>query len=514
MDDFRSQFPNLIQLNDFSVGDITLLREGVETPQYDREDTQIGIVHIGPGFFFRALIAPIMDEVMASGDRNWGISTINLRGTQTKQELDLQDGLYTLVERNGEARARVIGSIMESHAVSAGADAYESAVQRMANPDTKLITMTITEGGYKEENGEPAPAVKLIVDSLLRRYETGTVAPTVMSCDNMPDNGKKLRDAVLSHASQRSSDLKIWIENSVAFPSTMVDRITPSTDADKKANPEIVAAQYGLQDPCAVVSEPYRCWVVENKMSQPGDIPAALNEVSGVILTQDPVPLELTKIRSLNGAHVAVGMIGYLSGHALARDAMQDPNIREFTAGFIDSAILSLPQNSNNEQSKAAKEAYARDVTMSRIANTHLEDQLIRLPRNGSDGKIQNRVVSSAVDLLAKGENYEHHAFVTAVWFEYLKGFDANGNTFDISDKKAIEMGLQTHMRDNPNDIEHILNHPGIFDYGVRNNQEFKAKVSEYYQDIQTLGIKAALAEFNNNQRPAPTPTYAPTPQP
>lgn len=498
-----SDHESLIALNNLGVGQISLLRDGVKTPKYDRDNAKIGVVHIGPGFFFRALIAPIMDEVMAKGDRNWGISTVEVRRNHDTKALNAQNGLYTLVERNGETNARIIGSIMESHSLYDGEEARNAIVKRMANPDTKLFTMTITEAGYNGSNGEPAPAVKLIVDALELRHKAGSPAPTVMSCDNIVDNGKKLRDAVIAHAEQISSELKIWIENNVKFPSTMVDRITPSTDKDRIENPKVVADKFAVIDPCAVVSETYRRWVIEDKTSQPGDIPNILPTIDGVNITDTPGPMELAKIRSLNGAHVAVGMIGHLTGHILARDAMQDENIKKFIIGFVDSALTSLPSKEFPEAYETAKEAYARDTTISRIANTHLEDQLTRLPRNGRDGKIQSRVVASSVDLIGNEGNFDHHAFVIASWFEYLKGIDANGNEFDISDKKAIDLGLQTHMRENSNDIGHILNDHGIFDYKVRHNKEFNAKVAGYYQDIQTLGMKAALAAFNEKQKPA-----------
>jgi fructuronate reductase len=281
------------------------------------------------GAFHRAHQACYLDEVLARTGGDWRICGISCRSSAVEAQLQPQNGLYSIVERSGgDERYRIIGSIAE---VLVAPRAPELAIDAMARGATNLITLTVTERAYQRDapdvahdlahRGSRTSAMGLLAAALLRRFEQGIAAPTVLSCDNLRNNGEGLRALMIEFAANHSAAFTHWIEREVCFPNSMVDRIVPATTAE-----DLLAAEQalGLRDEALVVTEPYSQWVIEDRFA--GARPAL--ELAGVQLVRDVRPFELAKLRLLNGSHSTLAYLGSLLGHHFVHEAIADPELR------------------------------------------------------------------------------------------------------------------------------------------------------------------------------------------
>ena len=296
----------------------------VARPAYDRAAVQTGVVHLGIGAFHRAHQAMYFDQALACGDLRWGIVGVSLRSGAVRDQLVPQQGLYSLLVRDGEeVRVRIIGAVRD---VLVAAEDPVKVVQLLAQPHVHVVTLTVTEKGYKLDpaSGEllredaqiaadlrdlsaPRTALGFLVAGLGARHRSGLRPFTVISCDNLPHNGRRLRDGVLVLARVHDAALADWITHAGAFPATMVDRIVPApTEADRTQ----LAQRIGLEDRAAVSTEPFCQWVIEERFAGPVPDFAAV----GAQLADDVVPWEQAKLRLLNGAHSAMAYIGGLAG--------------------------------------------------------------------------------------------------------------------------------------------------------------------------------------------------------
>ncbi|MFZ2158912.1 MAG: mannitol dehydrogenase family protein, partial [Bradyrhizobium sp.] len=297
----------------------------VRRPGYDRARVTPGIVHLGVGAFHRAHQAVVIDDLLAAGATDWGIVGASLRNSGTHDALAPQDGLYTVAIHSGAATEhRVVGSIMKTEVAKANP---ARLIARMADPATRIVSLTITEKGYchRPQTGElderhpdivhdlenpdaPRSAAGFIAAALSRRKASGAAPFTVLCCDNLPANGHTVGRIVKRFATLRSPELGNWIADEVAFPSTMVDRIVPeTTDADRAD----VSVALGMIDAWPVVTEPFTQWIVEDRF------PAGRPDfaAAGVQLVSDVTPFEHMKLRLLNGSHSALAYLGYLAGY-------------------------------------------------------------------------------------------------------------------------------------------------------------------------------------------------------
>ncbi|GMA25390.1 hypothetical protein GCM10025864_31490 [Luteimicrobium album] len=316
-----------------------LTRLDVPTPAYDRTAVSTGIVHFGVGGFHRAHQAMYLDRLMGEGKAlDWGICGVGVLPSDARMAgvMAAQDGLYTLVLKHpdGTWEPRVIGSIVE---YLYAPDDPEAVVEKLADPATRIVSLTVTEGGYNfnQVTGEfdasnpdvvadlapgatPRTVFGLVVEGLARRRARGVAPFTVMSCDNIQGNGQMARRTFGAFARLRDPGLADWIDANVSFPSCMVDRITPVTTDDDRRE---IAERFGVEDAWPVVCEPFTQWVLEDRfpLGRPpyGDV--------GVQLVDDVEPYELMKLRLLNASHQALCYLGYLAGYRLAHDAAQDP---------------------------------------------------------------------------------------------------------------------------------------------------------------------------------------------
>ncbi len=396
-------------------GDIAL-------PSYDRSSVTPGIVHLGIGAFHRAHMAVYVDAVLGT-DPSWGIVGANLRRPDTKRALEPQDYLYTVAVRDAAGtKARVIGSIVNIIDASESVDAL---IGQMAAPEIRIVSLTVTEKGYCHDGATgslrldhpdivrdlanpqgPRSAPGVIVAALLRRRDAGLPGFTVLSCDNLPSNGRVAEQVVTEYAAQIDVELAKWITTNVTFPSTMVDRIVPATTDKDRID---IANLTGLDDAWPVVTEPFSQWVVEDNFvaGRP------TWEAHGVQLTDDVEPFEHMKLRMLNGSHSTIAYLGLLAGHNVVAEAVADADIRRLIHGLMTEEIiptLHLP----------GVDLFAyRDSLLERFANPALNHRLRQIAMDGSQ-KLPQRILAPMRDRLSAGQEVKRLTLTMAAWIAQL----------------------------------------------------------------------------------------------
>jgi mannitol 2-dehydrogenase len=399
----------------------------VPAPTYDRSAASVGIVHLGVGNFHRSHMARYLDRLLEEGEGlDWGICGVGvLPGDAAMRDvMRAQDCLFTLVVRHpdGSLEPRVVGSVLE---YLYGPDDPTAVHERLADPAVRVVSLTVTEGGYLDDpaTGEfdadhpsvvhdlahpddPYTAFAYVVEGLRRRREAGTAPYTVLSCDNLQGNGDVARRAVVGLARLTDPDLASWIDSTVAFPSCMVDRITPATTDDDRA---AVSREFGVQDAWPVPAEPFSQWIVEDHF--PTGRPAL--ESVGVQLVDDVRPYELMKLRLLNAGHQALAYLGAPLGYTLVDETMGDDRIRAFLERYMaqeaaptlgDLPGVDLPR-------------YMATL-LDRFANRHMRDTLVRLATDGSH-RMPGFTLPTLRDNLDAGRPVALGAAMVAAWAEY-----------------------------------------------------------------------------------------------
>ncbi len=412
-------------------------------PAYDRNLVTPGVVHFGVGGFHRSHQAMYHDRLMNQGTAlDWGICGVGVMAADQlmKQVLDAQDGLYTLVLKHsdGTYEPRVIGSIVEY--LFAPADP-EAVIEKMAAESTRIVSLTITEGGYNisdvtgefdasnpdvihdlEPDAVPQTTFGLITEALRRRRQRGLGPFTVMSCDNLQGNGYLSKRVFTAFAQLRDPELGDWIEHEVCFPSSMVDRITPvTTDVDRAE----VRERFGIQDQWPVVCEPYTQWVLQDAFTA-GRPPY---EQVGVQVVDQVEPYELMKLRLLNGSHQAMCYFAYLAGYRLVHQAAQDPLFQAFLLGYMDKeatpTLAPVPG--------VDLDGY-KHTLIERFSNPQVRDTIARLCAESSD-RIPKWLLPVVRQQLATGGEIRRSAAVVASWARYAEGTDEAGQPIEVVDR-------------------------------------------------------------------------------
>ncbi len=416
---------------------------GIPAMNYDRSTVTPGIVHLGIGAFHRAHMAAYVDDLLAQNP-SWGIIGASLRRPDTRDALRPQDFLYTLAIRDASGtKPRIIGSILD---VLDANTQRAQLIETMADPAIRIVSLTVTEKGYchdpstgeLDENhpdivhdlahpDEPVSAPGIIAAALKLRQQRGLVPFTVMSCDNLPSNGKTAGRIVRRFAELRGggTDFTNYVQ-SVSFPSTMIDRIVPATtDADR----DIVAEITGLDDAWPIMTEPFTQWVIED------DFPAGRPpfETVGAQLVEDVEPFELMKLRMLNGSHSTMAYLGYLSGYQYVNEAIADPEIHKLIHGLMtEEAMPTLPMP------RPTLEAY-RDQLLARFANPALKHRTWQIAMDGTQ-KLPQRLLGTIRDRLEKGQPIQRLALGVAAWMRYVTGIDEKGQPIDVKDPHAARL--------------------------------------------------------------------------
>jgi mannitol 2-dehydrogenase len=419
----------------------------VARPDYDRSRVGVGIVHIGVGGFHRAHQALAVDRLLRLGNAyEWGICGVGLMpgDRRMQQVLADQDGCYTLVEKapDGTWSARVIGSIVDYRYAP---DDPESVLERLADPATRIVSLTVTEGGYNFSpvtgafdldnpavaadlagDAPPATTFGLVVEGLRRRRRRGTGPFTVMSCDNIPSNGEVARRAFSSYARALDPALADWIHAEVTFPNAMVDRITPVTTAEDIAQ---ITERFGVRDAWPVVAEPFFQWVLEDNFV--AGRPAWQD--AGVQLVPDVEPYELMKLRLLNSGHQGIAYFGHLMGYRYAHDAAQNPTFAAYLLRYMRrEGIPTLPPVPGIDLT-----GYT-DSLIERFGNAEVRDTVARLAAESSD-RIPKWLVPVIRANLSTGGEIEVSAAIVASWARYAEGLDEEGEPIQVVDRIAEE---------------------------------------------------------------------------
>jgi mannitol 2-dehydrogenase len=414
----------------------------VARPTYDRDQVRVGIVHFGVGGFHRAHQAMYVDRLLEQGlAADWGICGVGVLPADRRMAdvMAAQDGLYTLmlVHPDGTREARVIGSIVDYRYAP---DDPEGVIELLAAPSTRIISLTITEGGYQID----APGLGevnvfgLVTAALARRRDRGIAAPTIVSCDNIEGNGDVARRAFTSYAERTYPGLGAWIHANTRFPNSMVDRITPVTTPEVV---ETVNTEFGISDQWPVVAEPFTTWVLEDSFS---DGRPPLQE-AGVLLVDDVRPYELMKLRLLNAGHQALCYFGYLAGYRLVHDAAADPLFAEFLLDYLDSegtpTLDPVPGIDLDDY---------KHTLIERFANPGVRDTIARLCFASSD-RIPKWLLPVIRENLTSGAPVRLSAAVVASWARYAEGVDEQGEPIDVQDALADSLvPLARSQREHP----------------------------------------------------------------
>ena len=454
---------------ELSSESLSRLDPRISVPPYDRSTLGGGIIHIGVGGFHRAHQAVYLDDVCRAGSSDWSITGAGVLASDVRmaESLAAQDHLYALVTRDDRAtNVRVIGSITD---YVLAADDLEPLVTRIAAPDARIVSMTITEGGYPvdEASGEfaPPPAAALpptfvaLARGFQGRRDAGLGGVTVQSCDNVMGNGDVTRVATLGVCAMVEPGLETWVADNVTFPNSMVDRITPQTaDADR----DFLAEEYGLFDRWPVVAEPFIQWVIEDDFAA-GRPPY---EDVGVLMTDDVRPYETLKLRILNAGHSTVTYMAALVGHTYIHEIMADPLLARYLQQFHDEeATPSLPPVRGIDVTD-----YKR-VVAERFANPAVKDQVARVCQDGTS-KWPKFLVPTVESQLEQGGQVKLSALALAAWCQYLLGTDDAGAAIALSTDPRLDEA-QAFARASVDDPAAFLGFVEVFGQRLASDRRF-----------------------------------------
>jgi len=398
-----------------STATLGSLAASVARPGYDRDAQATGIVHFGIGAFHRAHQAWYTDRAMAAGDRDWAIQGVSLRSAGVADQLNPQDGLYTLSERAPTGtRIRLIGSVK---GVLVASTARQAVIDAVAAPSTHIVTMTITEKGYcRGADGALDPELAgedsiyaFLSAGLARRRDAGLGGLTILSCDNLADNGRQFAGLMGAWLERHDPALRCWFEAECACPSTMIDRIVPATTAADRA---AIAEAIGLADEGATVTEPFSQWVIEDRFAGP----RPRWEAVGAQLVQSVAPYETAKLRMLNGAHSALAYLGLQAGATFVHEAVARPDLRDLITRLMrDEAAPTVASASGQDLDRY------RDDLLTRFDNPALPHRLAQIAMDGSQ-KIAQRWLETLAVQRATGRRCPAILHALAAWLGHVRG--------------------------------------------------------------------------------------------
>ncbi|MFC4296355.1 mannitol dehydrogenase family protein [Novosphingobium tardum] len=398
-----------------SAATVGRLAPEVERFAYDRQLQKPGIVHFGIGAFHRAHQAWYTDRAMDCGDRDWAIFGVSLRSPEVARQMNPQDGLYTLTERSAAGDAtRLIGAVAK---VIVASEQTEAVIAALAAPTTSIASLTITEKGYcRAADGSLDPALasessvyRYLAAGLRRRREASLRGLTLLSCDNLADNGTQTARLMGEYLERHDPTLATWFADECTCPATMVDRIVPATTA---ADRDRLADRIGLRDDAAVITEPFTQWVMEDRFAGP----RPRWEAVGAELVGDVAAYENAKLRLLNGAHSALAYLGLERGHTFVHEAVADPGLRILIERLMrEEALPTLSAAPGQDLS-----AYI-DALLARFANPALEHRLIQIAMDGSQ-KIPQRWLATLADNQRRGRACPALLAALAAWLRHVRG--------------------------------------------------------------------------------------------
>lgn len=478
-----------------------------------RGDIGTGILHLGLGAFHRAHQAAYTQDAVAAAGGDWGIEAVSMRNPALADALTAQGGRYTLIERHAEGPRLLDMSVIRRAWALPGNAAR--LVARMADPSIRIVTITVTEKGYGADlaarrlnradavvahdlANRAAPRQSLVghlVAGLAARRDAGSSGLTVMSCDNLPENGTLLACLIRDFAAEVDPGLVDWIERHCRFPDSMVDRITPAAN---EATFAIAEAALGRPDPGAIETEPFRQWVIEDNFAGP----RPEWETAGAQLVRDVAPFEMMKLRLLNGSHSLIAYLGALRGLPAVRDVMANAELGAAVRVFMRHAAATLPPNRGLDAA-----AYAAAL-IARFENRAIQHRCLQIAADGSQ-KMPQRIFAPARERLETGGDISAFALATAGWIRFLHGQDETGARLDIKDPLAdhLRRALQDAGSKPLARVAALARVPGLAHGGVLDNRRFAESVAALLEVFDGDGTMAAVRaaiqdDADANRRP------------
>ncbi|WP_299928558.1 mannitol dehydrogenase family protein [uncultured Pelagimonas sp.] len=462
---------------------------------------QRGIVHLGPGAFFRAFNAVYTQEAMEAHGGDWGITAVSLRSPTARDQMQPQDGCFTSATlASGTVKDTVIGSITD---VLVAPENPSNVISAMVDPGTRIVSMTITEKGYCHHpaSGEinldhpdivhdlanpdtPRSAPGFIVAALAQRRAKNVGPFTVLSCDNLPSNGALARGVVLGFARALDPDLANWIAQNVPFPATMVDRITPATTAQDVAD---LGERSGFHDPACVVHEAFRQWVIEDNFADG----RPQWQVAGVQFVGNVDAHELMKLRCLNGTHSTLAYLGYLAGYQTIAETVADPAFAKLCEIlWRDEIIPTVPEPEGEDLT-----AYCATL-LARYRDTSIQHKTWQIAMDGSQ-KLPQRLLGTIRDNLDKGVVPSGLCLAVAAWMRYVGGIDEKGQAIDVRDPLADRLKSVSDQANSAADKVHaLMATPEVFDAALAQNNAFQEAVTLAYETLVQHGAKRAVQTY------------------
>lgn len=426
-------------------------------PGYSPQNHGVGIVHLGVGAFHRAHQAVMTDDALAEHGGNWRIVGVSLRSKEIAYDLNRQNGLYTVLEKDAQATtARVVASIDRVIAADS-----KATLDALSDSDIRIVSITVSETGYGIERmsrmpdpsnpivaadlaspDKPSGVLGLLVAAIARRRKFECAPFTVLSCDNLPENGSLLRDGVIGFARHtHGNELAHWIENNIAFPCCMVDRITPAATNDTRAE---AAEMIGCEDNACIETERFSQWIIED--SFPSGRPHW--EAGGVLFVSDVSPYERMKLTMLNGTHSMLAYAGYLAGCEYVRDAMNDSDLTALVQRHLSTTanlLKPLPGIDFNH--------YAAELAM-RFSNPSIAHATYQIATDGTE-KLPQRIFQPAIESLKLQQSVRPFAFTTAMWIRFCLQRLDDGTAYELRDPRSKE--ITRIITKHPNNLNALL---------------------------------------------------------
>jgi len=479
--------------------EIDRLPADVQRPRYDRSKLKTRMVHIGFGAFHRAHQALCSDKLAEQGS-DWGYCEVNLNSGELIQALRQQDHLYSLTEMADDSLStRIIGVI--TSALHGKSDGIEAVIAAMSEPDVAIVSMTVTEKGYCHHpaSGDlnpdhpdivhdlahpdtPRSLPGLILAAIRRRRDAGLPPFSVMSCDNMPENGHVTRNVIVQLAQRQDSALADYIQQHVTFPSTMVDRIVPAMTDSAFAQ---LAERLGSRDPVAVEAEPFFQWVIEDNFVS--GRPAW--EQAGAELVKDVLPFEEMKLRMLNGSHSFLAYLGFLAGYEHISDCMADANLR--TAA----RRLMLDQQAPTLRTQGVDLTAYADSLIARYENRAIKHRTYQIATDGTQ-KLPQRLLDSVRWHLRNGSNCDLLLLGVASWMRYVGGVDEQGAPVEIRDPLKAELAERVAASgEGEARVKALLGMKAVFGEDLAQNAEVVATLTRFWLQLREQGARATVAQ-------------------
>lgn len=477
------------------------LPQDVQRPQYDRQALRTRMVHIGFGAFHRAHQAVCSDRLAAEQGSDWGYCEINLNSGELIQALRQQQLCYSVAEMaDDRLNLRVIGVV--TAALHGQSDGISAVLDALCQPDVAIVSMTVTEKGYCHHPASgklnlehpaivhdlahpdaPESLPGIILAAIRRRRELGLAPFSVMSCDNMPENGHVTRQVISALARQQQPELADWIEQNLTFPSTMVDRIVPAmTDDTHRA----LRDKLGCEDPVAVACEPFFQWVIEDNFVS--GRPAW--ELAGAELVSDVLPFEEMKLRMLNGSHSFLAYLGNLAGYEHISDCMADAKFKQAARRLM------LDQQAPTLRTQGVDLTAYADSLIARYSNRAIKHRTAQIANDGSQ-KLPQRWLDSIRWHLANGSNFDLLALGVAGWIRYVAGKNERGEPIAINDPLRDDLAQRVASSSEGQErVSALLAMTNVFGEDLPASAQFVSRVNHFYQQLLSQGAKLTVHQL------------------